>query len=170
MEGLLPVATTDYKSSWVPFPSPEELHEPEFIKELEGAFNCIDDRLLLKRLQAYRWTGRPGYPPKAMWRAFMSAYLRNLESLSALIRELEDNRDFRRFCGFGNTLPCKMTFYRFHHRMSDHWEYVRQMFAQLTDEAKEHLPDLGNEVAIDSSFVKAYGNPNRKVLIDPDAR
>ena len=164
------MATTDYKSSWVPFPPPEVLAEPEFIKELEGAFDCIDDRPLLKRLRAYRWTGRPGYRLEAMWRAFMSSYLRNLKNLSCLIRELQDNRDFRRFCGFGNTLPCKMTFYRFHHRLVGHWKYVRQMFVQLTDEAKERFPDLGDQVVIDSTFVRAYGNPNRKSWIDPDAK
>ena len=100
----------------------------------------------------------------------MSSYLRNLKSLSHLIRELEDNRDFRRFCGFGNTLPRKMTFYRFQHRLDDHWGYVRQMFVQLTDEAHSYLPDLGDQVAIDSTFVRAYGNPNRKSRIDPDAK
>ena len=99
----------------------------------------------------------------------MSSYLRNLKGVSHLIRELQDNRDFQRFCGFGK-IPGKMTFYRFHHRLVDHWDYVRQMFVQLTDEAHSYLPDLVDQVVIDSTFVRAYGNPNRKSRIDPDAK
>ena len=41
--------------------------------------------------------------------------------------------------------------------------------ADVTDRLKEWLPDLGDEVAVDSTAVRAHSNPNRKHVSDSDA-
>lgn len=53
--------------------------------------------------------------------------------------------------------------------MSHHPVLVEHALASLTDELKALLPDLGNIVAVDSTTVRTHGNPNRKVLSDPEA-
>ena len=46
---------------------------------------------------------------------------------------------------------------------------VEAVLADVTDRLKEWLPDLGDEVAVDSTAVRAHSNPNRKHVSDSDA-
>ena len=136
--------------------------------ELAAVFSSLDDAALLARLQEYRPTGRRGYDLKALWRAYIGSFILNLPHTNALIRRLEDDDDFRALCGFGS-LPHRTTFNRFIRRLSHHANLVEAVFARLTDELKAMLPDLGTEVAVDSTTVRSHCNPNRKRVSDPEA-
>ena len=134
-----------------------------------AAFSSLDDAALLARLQDYRPTGRPGYPLKALWQAYVASFILNLPHTNALIRRLEDEPDFRYLCGFFGPLPHRTTFNRFIQRLSHHVDLVEACFADLTHQLKTLIPDLGAEVAIDSTTVRTHCNPNRKRISDPEA-
>ena len=136
--------------------------------ECEAVLANLNDTGLLQRLEAYRLVGRRGHPIRALWRAYVCSFVLNLPSTNALIRELRARPDFRIFCGF-RTLPHRTTFNRFISRLSYHADLVETVLAGLTTHLKGLLPDLGNEVAIDSTVVEAYANPNRTEVRDPDA-
>ena len=136
--------------------------------ELAAVFANLDDAALLARLQEYRWTGRQGYPLKALWRAYVGSFVLNLPHTNALIRRLEDDADFRHLCGF-RKLPHRSTFNRFIRRLSWHPDLVERCFVRLTDQLKALLPDLGQEVAVDSTAVRTHSNPNRRRISDPEA-
>ncbi len=136
--------------------------------ELAAVFSSLDDAALLDRLQEYRPTGRQGYELKVLWRAYVGSFILNLPHTNALIRRLEDDDDFRALCGF-KALPHRTTFNRFIRRLSHHADLVEAVFAKLTDELKAMLPDLGEEVAVDSTTVRSHCNPNRKRISDPEA-
>ena len=146
--------------------------EPEQITHglanLQAVLDCLDDQVLLARLQAYRPTGRPGYPLRALWRAYCCTFLLNLPHTNALIRELETNQALRELCGFEG-LPHRTTFNRFIQRLSHHADLVEAAFNRLTHEIASLLPDLGREVAVDSTVVRSHSNPNRKHISDPEA-
>ena len=56
---------------------------------------------------------RPGYPLKAMWRAYVASFVLNLPHTNAIIRRLYEDPELRRLCGFyGPTLPHRSTFNR----------------------------------------------------------
>ena len=82
-------------------------------------------------LQDYRPTGRPGYPLRALWRAYAASFFLNLPHTNALIRALEVDQDLRRLCGF-HDLPHRTTFNRFIRRLSRHADLVESCFASLT--------------------------------------
>ena len=44
------------------------------LAELKAVFAAGDDTAILARLQAYRPTGRPGYPLRALWRAYLASF------------------------------------------------------------------------------------------------
>ena len=140
----------------------------DLLGQLEAIFASLDDSALLARLQEYRSTGRPGYPLKVLWRAYVGSFVLNLPHTNALIRRLEDDDGFRHLCGFG-TLPHRTTFNRFIIRLSNHSDLVELCFAQLTGEIKALLPDLGKETAVDATAVRSHCNPNRKPISDPQA-
>ena len=159
---MFPVASPNYRQR------PADPPTPAHLREIAAALDTFDDAALIKRLKQYRWTGRPGYPLRALWRAYVCSFLMNLSSTNALIRELQDNLDFQELCGF-SALPHRTTFNRFIARLSGHSALVETVFAGLTDQLKTLLPDLGEEVAVDSTAVKAHCNPNKKPLSDPEA-
>ena len=135
---------------------------PEFL-------DAVDAQPLLYRLQAYRHTGRPGYPLKALWRGYLASFFLNLPSTNALYRTLKDDAGFRVLCGFGDTWPSRDTLNRFIRRLAHHADLVEAAWARVTDALKEHLPGLGEQVAVDSTAVRTHANPNRTVPRDPEA-
>ena len=137
--------------------------------ELETTLAQLNDQPLLTRLAAYRRTGRPGYPLRALWRASVCSYLLDHKYTNVLVRELEDDSDFRKFCGFTGRPPHRTTVLRFFHRLAHHPELVEAAFVNLTEQIKALLPDLGRVVAIDSTVVRSHSNPNRTHISDPEA-
>ena len=124
----------------------------------------------MARLWLYRASGgRPGWSLRALWRAYVASYVLNLNSTNDLIRRLEVDAPLRRLCGFGKQLPHRTTFNRFFNRLTRHPELVNECFTAVTEKLRELVPDLGGEVAIDSTTVRTHGNPHSQPLSDPDA-
>ena len=140
------------------------------ILELQGILDAINTDKLLARLASYRWTGRRGYSPASMWRAFLASYVLNLPSTTALVRRLQDDLELRLFCGFAGGVPHRSSFSRFFTRLTGHQDLVGGCLKGLTDELAGLLPDFGKMLAIDSTIVEAHSNPNRRrTKNDPDA-
>ena len=135
--------------------------------ELQAVFDVLDDADIIARLRAYRPTGRQGYPLLALWRAYVASFYLNLPHTNGLIRRLQDDPGLRALCGFDDELPHRTTFNRFIARLSYHPDLVKACFARLTDQLKELLPDLGQEIAVDSTAVRTHSNPHRNS--DPEA-
>ena len=140
--------------------------------DLTAILRSIDATQLLCRLSLYRRTGRPGWPARAMWRAYVVSFLLNLGSTNDLIRRLDVDAGLRMLCGFGAALPHRTTFNRFIQRLAAHADLVELALAGVTDHLKVQLPDLGTEVAIDATAVRAHGNPRprRGECSDSEAR
>ena len=137
---------------------------------LYAVLDGIDDSELLAALQPPYITGRPPYPARALWRAYVASFVLNLAHTNALIRQLEDEPRLRELCGFSGDLPHRTTFNRFIQRISYYTDLVEIALADVTDRLKERLPDLGEVVAVDSTAVRTHSNPNRKHVSDPDAK
>ena len=137
---------------------------------LRTILDRIGDRELLAALQPPYITGRPPYPARALWRAYVVSFVLNLAHTNALIRRLGDETILRELCGFGDDLPHRTTFNRFIQRLSHHAGLVETALVGVTNHLKEWLPGLGDEVAIDSTAVRTHSNPNRKTISDPEAK
>lgn len=138
------------------------------LQQFQLIFSNLDDRWLLRQLRLYRWTGRTGHPLRGLWRAYVCTFLLNMRSTNDLIRELEQRPDLRILCGL-YTLPSRSTFNRFIRRLSHHTDLVEQVFTQLTNKLKALLPNLGREVAVDSTAVRTHSNGNPDPASDADA-
>ena len=139
------------------------------LAELKAIFDAVDDTAILARLQAYRPTGRPGYPLRALGRAYLSSFCLNLGNTNSLIRLLEDSPPLRELCGRDGPFPVRRTFNRFIRRLADHADLVADALAGVTEGLKDLLPDLGQPVAVDSTAIRSHSNPNRKEVSDPEA-
>ena len=152
---------------------------------LAALLDGLDDGPILVALQAYRRTGRPGYPLRAMWRAYLLKFVLNIRYNNQLLERLRGSRKLRGICGFGDAVPSESALSRFVDRLADHQDLVEQCLNALTGEVRElaptvkpgkkgkpdqPLPPLGEVLAIDSTLFLTYSNPNRRVVSDSDAR
>lgn len=97
-----------------------------------------------------------------------------MDSTNDLIRRLQDEPALRAVCGFGDQLPHRTTFNRFISRLSDHSDLVEQCINGITTTLEDLLPGFGTEIAIDSTFVPTFSNPNKSSKVtglptDPEA-
>ena len=77
---------------------------------------------------------------------------------------------FRQTCGFtGDKVPSRPTLSRVYTQMTEHLDLVEKRIESVQDEIKEYVPDLGKEVAVDSTTVETHANPNRNPTSDPEA-
>ncbi len=154
------------------------------IDELANTLDNLDNQPLINVLQSYRYTGRPGYPVKAMWRAFLTKLLLKIRFNNHLLERLRGSRKLREVCGFGDNIPSESAFSRFTTRLANHTNLMEPYLIKVTNEIKglvpavkrrenrqdQPLPPLGATIAIDFTLFESYANPNRKPVSDPDAK
>ena len=124
----------------------------------------------LDEIQDLRHNTRPGYPPRSMLRAICLKFLLNERFNVGLIRRLQDSPKLRQICGFKSEVPSEPSFSRFFKHLADRANLIEQSITSLVNHIHDHLPDTGDVVAIDSTDIEAYANPNRGAVIDQDAQ
>lgn len=144
-----------------------------FAKELKPVFDNLHDEELIEALKRTRWTGRPGYPIKVMWRTIIASYVLNFPTFASLIRNLHNNPLLALTCGITSYdgIPTKYAYSRFIGKLSQpyHVVMVKNVMRSLTRSLYETLPDFGKSVAIDSTDLKAWSNGAKKPKADSDA-
>ena len=83
------------------------------------------------------------------------------------LERLKSSPRLQQICGL-TAIPSESTFSRFFSLLSDSMD-TDTAIAEMVDKLKAHLPDLGNDIAIDSTDIEAYANPNNQPVTDPDA-
>ncbi len=124
-------------------------------------------RVFLDGIKDSRRNTRPGYPPSAMFRAVCLKYLLAERFTVGFIERLRTSPRLAELCGFSGSLPSEATFSRFFKLLST--ASGDDFIADMVQKLRVHLPDLGDSVAVDSTDIEAYSNPNRSVVSDPDA-
>ena len=155
------------------------------LSEVLEVLDSLDLAPLLTALSAYRRTGRRGYDLCAMVRAWCARHILDIQYVADLVEDLECNPNFAAICGFGENVPSESCFSRFNTRLLAHPDLLTALVHSCLNNIKEsiqsnHRPGmetatLGAEVAIDSTAVPSFGNPNRKHgadrhISDTDAR
>ena len=122
---------------------------------------------LIKSVERQRRNTRPGYPPSTMFRAVCLKYLIGERFTVGFIEHLNRSASLREICRFTAGVPSEATFSRFFKLLTGALNdgYI----AEMVDTLRQELPDLGNDVAIDSTDIEAFSNPDRTPTSDPDA-
>ncbi len=146
--------------------------EGEFpdLRGLRDILKEVDIAPMVKALTRPAGTrGRRPYPRGPIIRALLSMPVRGIADISALREELLNNPAHRAACGFITRVPSRSTFSRVFGKMGKMRETLEELLASTAEKLAERLPDLGEEVAVDSTVVKTNSNPNRTPVSDPDA-
>jgi hypothetical protein len=135
---------------------------------------------LVTELTATRWTGRPGYPIRAMAGMALTKSLYTLPTWTRTVGLVREHDALRAALGCPDpaSVPSVHACYRFTAKLRKHKPLLDACVDRVTAALNEQIPELGTTVAIDASDMPAYGNgqrflykggPERKRFSDPDA-
>ena len=134
---------------------------------------------LIDDLQATRWTGRPGYPIRAMVGMALTKTLYALPTWTRTVALVRDHAALRSALGCSDTdSPSVYACYRFAGKLRDYNELLDTCLDRVTKALHAQLPEYGVDIAIDGSDIPAYANGQRYVskggkererYSDPDA-
>ncbi len=134
----------------------------------------IDLQPLLEALGPPAPTGRPGYPAKAMLRLVLAKYVLGIRFNLVLLDRARASPRLREVCGLTRAVPSEATFSKFTTRLIHHQDVLNEVLDTVTTQLRGSLPGdtppLGEAVAIDSTAVESWSNPNRTIVTDPEAR
>lgn len=156
MEGTEP-SKEDYPTKAIGF------SEPSIVALLRNLDLTSIEHVLL---EAYSERGRrPPYPPVAMLRALIFQKIRQISSWRKLASTLKHEKTWLLVLGFQKA-PCHDSFSEFTKRVGP--ERFRRILLILQSQLKQKYPGLGQRIAVDSTIVRGYSNPN--TASDPDAK
>ncbi len=114
-----------------------------------------------------------------MWRAFISSFVFEHDSISSLIRELKRNSNLRMACGFTckyqningqhklNAVLSKVAFSRFIKSLMQESSLIEEIFKDLREEISELIADYGQTVVIDGKLIHSYAKrKNKNTVLD----
>src|SRR5437763_8858550 len=130
---------------------------------------------LIAQLQETRWTGRPGYPVRAMVGLALVKAAYTLPTWTRTVALVRDHAALRDVLG---TVPSVDAAYRFAVKLRKHNATLTSCLESVLAALHAARPEMGQTVAIDGSDLPAYANgqryvsrggKERKRFADPDA-
>jgi hypothetical protein len=130
---------------------------------------------LIADLEATRWTGRPGYPIRAMVGMALVKSLYALPTWTRVARLVADHAGLRTVLG---CTPSVYACYRFAAKLREHADALANCIDAVLGALRTEHPEMGTKIAVDGSDLPAYANGQRYVskggklrerFSDPDA-
>ena len=139
------------------------------LKDLRERLAAVDISPIEKTMTA-PVRGRKPFPRGPIIRDFMAMPIIDIKNISALRRRLTNDPALRAVCGFIDRVPSRPTLSRVFGQLAEKPELIEDAIKRSLTDLREYLPDLGREVAVDSTSVGTNSNPNRSPASDPEAR
>jgi IS5 family transposase len=147
---------------------------PQAVDRLAQILDSPEVGRLVRTLEYVRWTGRPGYPVRAMVGMCLVKSLYALPTWSRTARLVGEHPGLQAVLGCA---PSQWACYRFARmlRTRDDW-VLAQCVEDVIASLKAECPEMGRDVAVDASDLPAYANGQRlnydgteRTFSDPDA-
>lgn len=102
--------------------------------------------------------GRPAFDRQSILKAIIAGRIKGYETMSALIKKLDENPALREVCNLKGKLPSRRTFMRVYKELQkpEIEAMLEGKFARIIDILKVIRPDLGVDVSVDATTVQSY--------------
>jgi len=151
---------------------------PQPAAELARLLDSPEIGRLVEELEATRWTGRRGFPVRAMVGMCLIKAMFGLPTWTRVVALVVDHWKLQRVLGCEGDPPSKWAVYRFAAKLRENAPMVERCIDSVVAGLKEKLPSYGTDLAIDASDMPAYANgqrylskggKERECFSDPDA-
>jgi hypothetical protein len=127
--------------------------------ELSDLLDSPEIQALIRELEATRWTGRPGYPIRAMVGMSLAKSLYAIPTWTRTVRLVREHAGLR--AALAEEVPSEWACYRFARKLREHSDALARCLDRVTAGLHARLPGMGENVAIDASDLPAYANGQR---------
>jgi hypothetical protein len=132
-------------------------------EDLAGILASGEVSRLVDELQQTRWTGRPGYPLRAMVGMALAKSLYSLPTWTRTVALVKEHSALAAVVAPDGDVPSVFACYRFTAKLREHAPLLERCVADVIRALKKRNPLLGWDVAIDASDMPAYANGQRFV-------
>src|ERR1035437_9547513 len=130
--------------------------------ELAGLLSSPEIARLIADLEATRWTGRPGYPIRAMGGMALAKSLYVIPTWTRTVALVREHAGLLAALGAGEC-PSVYACYRFTAKLREHKHLLDACIGGVLDHLREANPGMGENITIDGSDMPAYANGQRFV-------
>jgi Transposase domain (DUF772) len=123
-------------------------------------FDSPEIAALIAQLEETRWTGRPGYPIRAMVGLALVKAMHTLPTWTRTVALVRDHAALREVLG---AVPSVDAAYRFAAKLRKHDAMLTACIESVLAALREAKPGMGQVIAIDGSDLPAYANGQRFV-------
>jgi hypothetical protein len=151
---------------------------PRSASALAGILDSPEIAGLIRDLEETRWTGRPGYPLRAMVGMALAKSLYSIPTWTRTVALVREHAALREAIGGSGEPPSHWACYRFATKLRTYSDLLDACIARVLDRLHRENPEMGRDLAIDGSDLPAYANGQRFVskggrererFSDPDA-
>ncbi len=127
---------------------------------------------LVADLQATRWTGRPGYPIRAMVGMALAKGIYALPTWTRTVALVAEHAALRAALGCADVaeVPSVYACYRFTVKLHNFKPLLDACIARVLAGLRTEIPEFGTDLAIDGSDLPAYANGQRTISKDGPVR
>lgn len=125
--------------------------------ELAGLLDSPEIADLVSELEATRWTGRPGYPLRAM----VGMLVKSLYAIPTWSRTAALVAEHAGLQAVLGCVPSVYACYRFATKLRVHRDKLDGCIARVLAGLRVEHPDMGRDVSVDASDLPAYANGQR---------
>jgi hypothetical protein len=129
--------------------------------ELDQILNSPEIAALTAEIKATRWTGRPGYPIRALIGLALAKSLYQRPTWTQIVALAEEHDALRQ--ALGGEVPSVHACYRFTKKLIKFKALLNECADQLLASLKDLHPEMGENIAVDGSALHAWANGHKKV-------
>jgi transposase len=130
------------------------------VAELAAILDSAEIQRLIEDLEATKWTGRPGYPIRALLGVALAKSIYAIPTWSSMIALVHEHEALQRALG---AVPSVYAAYRFAGKLRAHSELLDGCIGRVLAQLQAANPGMGESIAIDASDLPAYANGQRYV-------
>ena len=129
--------------------------------ELAGLLDSPEIARLIAELEATRWTGRPGYPIRAMVGIVLAKSIYTIPTWTRTVALVREHPGL--LAALGSECPSVYACYRFTAKSASTSTCLTPALPVSSSTRRIRISDLGKDMAIDASDMPAYANGQRFV-------
>lgn len=135
--------------------------------DLQAILDSPEINLLIEDLESTRWTGRPGYPTRALLGVALVKSIYSISTWSKTVALVHEHEGIQRALG---DVPSVYAAYRFAGKLTKHKEMIDSCVARVLERLRSTQPGMGENIAIDGSDLPAYSSVQPYTSVKGEAR
>jgi hypothetical protein len=150
--------------------TPKNVARRSVAENLSAVLESDEVRQLVEQLEATRWTGRPGYPIRAMVGMALAKSMLSIPTWTRIVALVREHAALAAVIAPDGEVPSVYACYRFTAKLREHKPLLDACIASVVGALKQREPELGCDVAVDASDMPAYANGQRRKFKDGPER